>query len=298
MAADLGYRPNGAARALVTGRHFQIALFLPSLDGQFHADLIRQCERLARQTPYSVVVLKYSEDMDLDKLPSVDGSIAYVMPKRFPPLLGRGPRVLMRPMPHVASGEAPLEELGTIGTDSVYLDMNQASGALVEHLISQGRRRIAVVAPPSMLQPGLSRYEAYFSALKKAGLEPEVIGVSIPPDVRFREAVDEQLTHYFAEQGYPDAVVCSNDELAVGAYRALKRAGRQISAQTAVTGCDNIEEGEDITPTLTTIDLNTESACQNAWELLMSRLDTPEAPSRTVTVPARAIFRDSSRNTL
>lgn len=292
MATTLGYRPNGAARALVTGRHFQVALFLPSLDGQFLADLIRQFERLARGTHYSLVVLKYSEDTDLNTVPSVDGSIAYVMPRGVLPHLGQKPQVQLRPKPYASPGP---EVANGPTTDVVYLDMDHASTELVEHLIREGRKRIAIVSPQSMLQAGLPRYEAYLRAMHAAGLTPEAIDVSVPPDSRFRETVDQQLSSYFKQHGYPEALVCSNDELAIGAYRALRRAGRCIPLETAVTGCDNIEEGEDACPTLTTIHLNTEIACQNAWNLLMNRLDNLGAPVTTVTVQAQAIFRDSSR---
>ena len=101
----------------------------------------------------------------------------------------------------------------------------------------------------------------------------------------------------------PDAVVCFNDTLALGAMRALHDVGLRIPADVAVAGFDDIEDGRFSMPTLTTVAPDKAYLARVAVDLLAARLATgggqaDGAPPREQTVPHRLIPRESTASAL
>jgi LacI family transcriptional regulator len=138
------------------------------------------------------------------------------------------------------------------------------------------------------------RYRAYISEMRKAGLTAEMIVVKSPGDGNYRDSAQNTLQKYFQEKGFPDALFCSNDDIAIGAYRVLRQAGCRIPDDTAVLGCDDIEESKDHVPALTSIQFPCETICRCAWEMLTSRIENPALPPRTEKFNARLVVREST----
>ena len=93
----------------------------------------------------------------------------------------------------------------------------------------------------------------------------------------------------------PDAVLCFNDTLALGAIRALHDAGLRVPADVAVAGFDDIEDGHYFIPTLTTVAPDKADLARVAVDLLASRVagGDPDPPHEE-TVPHRLITREST----
>ncbi|MGI5290228.1 LacI family DNA-binding transcriptional regulator [Nonomuraea polychroma] len=154
----------------------------------------------------------------------------------------------------------------------------------------------AVGWPPSATsrtRPARPRTAGYRQALARAGLEvDERLIVSTPHFHRRLGA--EAMESLLALPEPPDAVFCYNDLLALGAMRALTRAGRRIPDDVAVAGIDDIEEGQYSTPSLTTVAPDKGEIARQAVNTLLEAINGTTAAPAEIVVPHRLIVREST----
>lgn len=283
-AEVLGYVPNRMARALVTGRTHQIALLF-QFSTTLNNEMTRQFQKLLKPS-YDLLNISSMGQIHSPGNLAVDGAVFY----------GSIPKDLIINYPVVEmivdlrgenAGEPPRQDL-------ILMPIEEASRTALHHLLEQGCKRIAFVSTPAMMLPYDPRYRAYCSIMQKAGLPIEKITLESPEDGNYRYQAQEAMEKYFPEKGFPDALFCSNDDIAIGAYRVLRKMGRRIPHQTAVVGCDDIEESRDHVPALTTLQFPTEAICRSAWEMLRTRIENPALPPRMETFKARLEVREST----
>ena len=153
------------------------------------------------------------------------------------------------------------------------------------HLLSLGRRRIAVIGGPAMLRDEVLRLRlaGYQEALAEAGIpvdERLVVPIHQVDTLSFRADGAEAMSRLLSLSPPPDAVFGFNDLLALGALKTLLSSGYRIPDDVAVVGFDNIEAGRFATPTLTTIAPNIEEIADSAVSLLLRRIHgSDEEPS-------------------
>lgn len=290
-AQRLGYRPNHAARALAAGRSGQIALCFFSQNLSIITELSRRFHVLAHAASYDLLVSNL-EALENPATPlAVDGVICHglvpeeLVTQRFPAVSLqvdlRGPN----------AGETGLYDI-------VQTRLEDAARDAVAHLVEQGCRRIIYVSIPGMMEEFEPRYRAYAAVMREAGLPLETIGLGLADYLNARNETRQTLEEYFAQNGFPDALFCSNDDIAVGAYRALRRMGRCIPHETAVIGCDDIEEAQDHSPALSSIHWPSDIICRQAWQMLMERIAQPLLPPRLEQIKAQFVPRASSQRRL
>jgi LacI family transcriptional regulator len=106
-----------------------------------------------------------------------------------------------------------------------------------------------------------------------------------------REALRERL-----RRGPPiDGLFCLNDDMAIGAYRALRDSQRRIPEDCRVVGCDGIMDVEFLDTPLSTVLQPVEQMCHVGWETLKRRMTTPDGPLQQVLLPTTLIVRESSQ---
>ena len=96
-----------------------------------------------------------------------------------------------------------------------------------------------------------------------------------------------------AKRPLPDAVVCGNDQMALGAMRELQAAGIRVPADIAVAGFDDIHVGSLLTPALTTVRQPMRLLGERACSLLLERLADPSRPRQAERLPTELIIRES-----
>ncbi len=164
------------------------------------------------------------------------------------------------------------------GIPCVNIDNYQASLSLTLHLIRRGHRKFIYIGGSPKAWPGLERYRGFRDALQKESLE-----FSEDEDFYQADFIRETAEQYIRERWMhgrldADAIVCANDNMAVGVIRALTDAGRQIPEQIAVTGADNILLGQFITPALTTFDYLPFEQGKAAFKLLQEHILKTKKP--------------------
>jgi LacI family transcriptional regulator len=289
-AKSMGYRPHTAGRALATGRTQMVALLMHYLYSAFHAEVVHAVEQTLRRSGYQVIVATVdwyqpAGSTGQDQIPGqVDGYLAFETASHVNQLLAAEKTVHGRSKPVVAMGGHNI----AAETDCAGFDLAAGADLAMEHLIATGRRRIAYVAP-TRNDP---RYERYSAAMAQAGLPEEVIVVPSQRRADVREAVRACFSDSSGSR--PHALFCFNDEVAIGAYRALRDKQIRIGDDVALVGFDGIEDGAYLDTPLTTVALPIQDMCRLAWGMLQRRLEDPDAPpSRTMLLPS-LVVREST----
>ncbi|OYV25263.1 MAG: LacI family transcriptional regulator, partial [Acidocella sp. 20-63-7] len=172
---------------------------------------------------------------------------------------------------------------------AVVLDNFTAGVMLVEHLYTQGYRRIVGLFGNASTT-GVERYDGYLTAIRRFGLTPETH--FIPPTVSAAEAI---IQGWFATGTAPQAVIASNSLLLMGVIRAMRAADKQTPEDMAVAGFDNETWTELTGPGLTVIEQPIANIGRTAMQLLLARLEAPDAPVRKVVLGGRCVVRGSTR---
>ena len=176
----------------------------------------------------------------------------------------------------------------TVGTDNV-----QAGRMAGEHLLAQGRRRIAFLGHASDQYPEFAgRYAGLCEALRALDIRPD--------EALQRDAITTEEAGYGAmkamlDEGRTfDAVFAASDLIAIGAMRALSEAGKAVPADVAVVGFDDIPAASLTTPPLTTVMQDVRGAGEALIETLSGQIEGREPSLRKL--PGKLIVRASSQS--
>ncbi|MFI7674097.1 LacI family DNA-binding transcriptional regulator [Actinophytocola sp. NPDC049390] len=230
VAEELRFRPSRAGRALAEGQHAANGIVFPDLSGPYYAEVVLGYEEVVAELGRSVLILATNgrakaEEAVLELAGRVDGMV----------IMGRtvGDHVVAR----IADTGLPLVLLARppVGlVDTVTADNESSARDLTAHLLGHGHRRIAFLGDPAESPDVAGRYTGFRRALTDGGF---TVPAATPCafDVRSGYAAAKDLL-----RTRPDAVVCANDEVALGALRAAEDLGLDVPGDVALTGWDDI----------------------------------------------------------
>ncbi|TFC56875.1 LacI family transcriptional regulator [Cryobacterium sp. TMT2-15-1] len=293
--AELDYQPNLSARSLRSGRTGVIGLAVPELSLSYFAELADAVIRSAERHHVTVLIEQTGGDRrrEIELLSS---------PRRqmTDGLLFSALGMDSDDAEHLSVGY-PLVLLGEriFGgpTDHVTMRNVDAARAATEHLISQGRRRIAIIGAHEgeIIGSAGLRLRGYREALEAAGIpfDPALIGYTT---LWHRSNGATAMRELLASGVHFDAVFGLNDTLTLGAMRVLQEAGLRIPADVAAIGFDDLDEAQYSLPTLSTVDPGREEIAETAVRILLERIaDTgPAAPPREILADFRVVEREST----
>ncbi|MFN6934313.1 MAG: LacI family DNA-binding transcriptional regulator [Tsuneonella sp.] len=175
---------------------------------------------------------------------------------------------------------------GTVGSDNH--DAGRVAG---EHLLAQGRRKIAFIGHADRHYPEFaSRYEGLCDAVRAAGIAPDP---ALQHDaLTSEEAGHEAASALIASGAEFDAIFAASDLIAIGAMRALAEAGRSVPGDVAVVGFDDIPAASLTRPPLTTVMQDIRGAGERLVETLLADIEGRERPG--VRLPTRLVVRAST----
>ena len=178
--------------------------------------------------------------------------------------------------------------------DHVGIDNVQAAREAVRHLIDAGCRRIAAMGGSAGVSDATSRLrlKGYRQELRAAALLAEDLYIRTPDYKRASGAT--AIRSLLSRNDPPDGVFCFGDELALGVLRELHEQGVRAPSHFRVVGFDDIEGAGFATPSLTSIRPDKAKIAEIAVEMLIQRLQTPQAKPRDVRVNYDLIVRESS----
>lgn len=288
---ELGYTPNRAARTLAT-RQTGVVVLAVSGDGPgvfadpFFGQLIAGASAALEKTDLHLMLSLATPGHGQQRLESflqtrgADGVMLAAL-RGDDPLVDIAAR---SGLPTVFIG-LPLR-----GAPAFYVEVDNAGGAraATEHLLRGGRRRIAMITGPEDTTVGRERRRGYAEALTLAGLEPYAVEAG---DFMEAGGVTAMRALLAAHPGL-DAVVAANDNMAAGALRVLREAGRPVPGDVAVVGFDDLPIAAHTVPKLTTVHQPVEALGREAARMLIELLDGAE-PAPFV-LPTSVVVRESA----
>ena len=283
----LGYTPNALARNLRTARTRLIIALLPDIANPFFSEVIRGIEQVAHESGYSVLLGETQSSLvreqayaDMVAARQADGIIT--MSHRVPsiPIPGRLP--LVNACEYVKDSQI----------SSVYVDNVAAADAAVSYLVTLGHQDIAFVGGPPASPICIDREQGYRLALQRAQL-PAHPALAVAGDFSV-EAGERAIERLLAQGAAFSAVFCANDEMAIGAMRALGAHGMRVPEDVSVVGFDDIRFARYTSPALTTIAQPKHALGREATTMLIELLNDPEVPPRKRVLSADLIVRGST----
>jgi LacI family transcriptional regulator len=289
-AAEVGYAPNAIARSLQAQRTDLIALAVADIGNPVYVAMMRAIEAVVAESGRQLLVHATNSEVAaetalLRRLAQryVDGMI--ISPLRITD--AHLAALAGSPVPVVVVGQLPDD----VPVDNVRTDSRAGVALAVEHLVSTGRRRIALVNGPLDTVPGAARDAGYRAALAGSGLTVDD-GLIEVGDFYYADGL--AATQRLLRRGRPDAIVCANDLIAVGALHALLVAGVRVPEEVALVGMDDTELARMSFPQLSSVSLGSDLRGRRAAELLLERIADPTLPARRDNVPPRLAVRASS----
>ena len=287
---DLGYRPNVAARTLVTGRTNVLGVI--SFDTTLYgpASMLYGFERAAHPG-YSVAIASLarfsrsslSEAVERFLGQAVDGIIVIAPETSAVEAL----TALAIDIPLVAVGcgsRAPLP--------SVAIDNLSGAAQATRHLLDLGHETVHHIAGPDSWLDAQERVEGWRQALRSAGApEPGLL----LGDWSARSGYE--LGHRLAAMSEVTAVLCGNDQMALGVLRALAERGRRVPGDVSVVGFDDVPEAAFFLPPLTTVRQNFGELGRRALHLLLDRISGEGGRQPALPIEPELVVRASAAPT-
>ena len=276
VAGRYNYLPSAAARSLGSGETRLLCIVLPEMTNPYYTDLFNRAELEASEHGYSLMMQRLRREPDsyerlMDQLITrrPDGLILAGGFSENPQTPGKVRTLtqLSQYMPTVIVGHT------VEGFAGVCIDCNLAECArkLVQHLVTLGHRRIAMIGASPVRENPREREYGYAEAMRGNGLSPWFEERRTPGYAVEDGAVGVlRVLAGLAREAWPTALIAANDLTALGALRQLDKMGVRVPEEIAVVGCDNQFFTPYTHPPLTTMDLNLEEQAKLAVQYLLA----------------------------
>ena len=288
-AARLGYRPNRAASALRTGRTHTIGVLVPDITNPVFPPILQGIEASAAARGYFAFVANVGDPQLAQPIlarmqaQQIDGLVMAIA-VRDDPLIDF---IRANGMHAVMVNRA--DESGRL--PAVVSDDRLAMKLAVDHLVALGHRRIAHLAGPQNVPTGVGRRQGVEQAMQDHGLAaPRVVAC----EAYTRESGAQATRTLLASGPIPDALVCCNDLVALGAYDVFREAGLRVPEDISVTGHNDMPLVDMVDPPLTTIRLPHRELGWRAAEMLFDEIEGRALSASTVVLRPELVVRAST----
>jgi len=285
---DIGFRPNSAARALVTGQSSIVGVLSHDTTLFGPASVLHAVQSAAREIGYAVTLISLKSIYPVAVIAGLEEfanlgaegvviiapqSAEYEVLRKIP---GNLPAVIIEG-----------EEVTSI--PSVEVDQLQGAVLATQHLIELGHKNIAHISGPSEWFAAQRRKAGWQQALHQAKLKAEICleGDWSPKSgyLATKEILkDKSMT----------AIFSANDDMALGAYRAINELGLSIPDRISLVGFDDVPASAFLSPGLTSIRQDFDQVGHVALGLLMKMIRGERPRARKILVAPELIERQST----
>jgi LacI family transcriptional regulator len=298
LARKLNYQPNSIASSLRKGRGNTIGIIIPHINRYFFSSVIRGIEDVAYGAGYNVLICQSYDSYEREKAivetlinGKVDGLMVSLASgtqdlKHFQLVQSKG-------LPLIFFDRVPV----SMDVNKVEIDDFAGACKAVEHLISQGCKRIAYFSGPKHVSIYHNRFEGYKAALVKNNLpfeESLIFEGAITRDTGEKAAIEISKM-----KPLPDGIFSSGDYSAMGAVLKFKELGIKVPRQIAIVGFANEPYDDMIEPGLSSVDQHSIEMGHSVAKLFLDEIADPQGntiPKRVILNPELLIRASSKRN--
>ncbi|MEI8595234.1 LacI family DNA-binding transcriptional regulator [Photobacterium sp. Hal280] len=289
----LGYQPNTLAQALATNTSNTIGLILPHFQSSYFGSILHHAEQSTQQAGKKLLVVNSRNTADGEREAVATlanqrcdaillysrhltmGDLAALQQRVLPPLI-----ILNR-----QSEENTLHSFG--------LDQRQLAAIAMQHLLDLGHRNIACITSPLASETGQIRYAVYQQMLEQhqITLQPGWVCEGTNTLASGYQAVEQLLSR----RQNVSAIFACNDDMAIGAIRALYDHGLRVPQDVSVMGIDNEPAAAYAIPSLTTVSLPIVRLTQDAMTLAIALANKAPAHTHHQTYTGALVLRESTQ---
>jgi DNA-binding LacI/PurR family transcriptional regulator len=283
---ELGYRPNTAARALVTRRSGIIGIVGTNSALYGPSSIQRSVQEAARAAGYFSSLVPLAE-VTLDEL---RGALDHLARQSVEAIVMIAAQEEALAVVHSADAGLPLIVVeGDLSGRGLSVGVDQIHGArqATQHLIDLGHRAIIHVSGPLTWTEAKGRRTGYEAAMHDAGLVP-----TDHWEGDWTPAKGYRIGRELVRSSGTTAVFVANDQMAIGVLHAFAEAGVRVPDDISVVGFDDIPEAGYLNPALTTVRQDFQAIGQRAIDLVTATLDGSTAS--VPLLPPELIVRDST----
>ncbi len=287
----LRYRPNLLARQFRKKSARMIGVVIPDISGPFFARVVKGIENIADQHGYQVVLTegkhpdKFLQAVDTFAERKADGALLMIS------------KLGDRELDFLAKLSIPTvlisQDYSSPILPSINIDNETAAYHITRYLLEKGHRSIAFLGgPPNDTVAVQNRLSGYRRALRERGIIP------LPPYVRFGEfsviSGYKNCLHLLKNNEPPQAIFAANDDIAIGAIKALQKKGFSVPKNIAVAGFDDLPVSAYISPALTTVHQPKYRLGKEGMKLLLKMIHGERLEETHIILPFQLKVRESA----
>lgn len=289
-AHELGYRPNVLARAMVSGKSRIIGLVVAYLNNQFYPEALEKLSNQLQERGYHVMIFMASQtagniDTVVEEILDyqVDGIVAASVALSSD--LSERCRAAGVPMVLLNRSQDD-ERLSAVTTD------NRGGGRkLAEFLMAGGHKRISYIAGWEGASTQRDREAGFVEALHAAGVDLFTREVG---NFLMEEAQDAARRMF--QDNPPDAVFVANDHMALAVMDTLRfELGIRVPEDVSIVGYDDVPAASWAAYDLTTVRQSADRMVAETVDLLLAKIENPQASPQRIEIDAPLIVRGSSK---
>jgi DNA-binding LacI/PurR family transcriptional regulator len=290
--AELGYRPNRAARSLVTRRSNNIGIV--SFGSRYYGptQMLVHIEAASRARGYGLTFTS----VDGHTLPEMSRAIGDLIGQNLDGIVMIAPIAEVDPAQIVhLCGATPFLMIDidpSHGVHSVAIDQAHGARLATQHLIGLGHRQVCEISGPFQWHDARLRHETWLATLQASGIEP---GPCIESD--WTAAGGYAAAQRLLGAGVDfTALFAGNDQMALGAIRALRDAGLRVPEDVSIVGFDDVPEAAYFDPPLTTVHQDFVALGNEAVDGLTNLIESPTAvPYQRVLYPSFVVRASTAK---
>ncbi len=292
---QLNYRPNLAARALVTGKSNMIGFVVPDLLHPFFAEVAKGLTKILRKKGYCLVIASSEEDPELERQ-----EIEHLLARRVDALVVASAQNSAESFTHAENQKTPFVLIDRffegLSANYIGVDDEKAGYLATRHLIEQGCKRIAHIRGPQG-SAALGREIGYKKAINEVG-QSEMIVLSASTDEQADTHGSDAMNTLLSFSPRPDGVFCFNDPNAIGALTALHAAGVKVPQEIAVIGVGNLHYDGLLRVPLSSVDQDSSALGEEAAKMALRLIETksPSRPKKVLLEPKLVARTSTLRN--
>ncbi len=285
--AQLGYRPNKAARALVTGRSQLIGVIAQNSSLYGPSSLLGAFESAAAEAGFTVS-LRRVKVLDRE---SIAEAVEHHRDTRVAGIVAIAPTASANEaLADVPAGVPLVTVDGDPARPTPLVTVDQAAGAFdaTRHLLDAGHSTVWHVSGPPDWFDSAGRVRGWQQALEAAGAE-------VPPLVAadWSSAAGYRAGQMLARMPEVTAVFAANDHLALGILRAMYERDRRVPSDVSVVGFDDVPEAAYFIPPLTTVRPDFDAVARETLNLLLAQVSDGDVGEPHRSVAPRLVIRES-----
>jgi DNA-binding LacI/PurR family transcriptional regulator len=292
-AAELGYRPNILARAMVSGRSRMIGLVVAYLDNQFYPDVLERLSNALQQQGYHVLVFMASQ-----KAGNIDTVVEEILDYQVDGIIAASVALSSDLSDRCRAAGVPMVLFNRSqdgeGFSSVTTDNYEGGRKLAELLLAGGHERIGYIAGWEGASTQRDRELGFTDRLAEAGrtLYAREVG-----NFLMDEAAEAARRMFGVAPGdRPDAVFVANDHMAIPVIDTLRHEmGLRVAQDVSVVGYDDVPAAAWPAYSLTTIRQPADRMVAETVDLILRMIEDDGTPPRNVEVRGELILRGSAK---